>query len=253
MTTTEHSGSGDVSRSMELLWGTGERRSRGPKPGLTLDAIVTAAVAVADTDGLAALSMRRVASELGVGAMSLYRYIPGKAELLDLMLDKVVEFDAPSHPAPEAGWRAALTAVAHGSRRLYHQHPWLLQVDQARPLLGPNALDGLEYALEGLAGTRLSGREKIHVLVALDGFVTGVTRVEVNSAQAEKRSGVSDADFWKAQEPLLNRAMNSGRYPQLATLPADAFDDAGGDIFELGLDRLLDGFTSFIEGPATPE
>ncbi len=233
---------------MELLWGTGERPTRGPKPGLTLDAIVTTAVTVADTDGLAAVSMRRVATELGVGTMSLYRYVPGKAELLDLMLDKVVEFDLSAHPPADQGWRAALTAVAHGSRRLYQQHPWLLQVDQARPILGPNALDGMEYALQGLSGTRLTGREKIHVLVALDGFVTGVTRVEVNQAQAEKRSGISDAAFWKAQEPVLTRVMESGRYPQLAALPEDAFEEAGDDIFELGLTRLLDGLAPFIEG-----
>lgn len=123
MTTTEHSGSGDVSRSLELLWGLDERPSRGPKPGLTLDRIVTTAVAVADADGLGALSMRRVATDLGVGTMSLYRYVPGKAELLDLMLDKVAEFDADAHPDPAAGWRPAMEALARGSRQQYQRHP----------------------------------------------------------------------------------------------------------------------------------
>ncbi|MBK3547134.1 TetR/AcrR family transcriptional regulator, partial [Streptomyces sp. MBT60] len=83
-------GSGDIARSLELLWGTGERPSRGPKPGLTLDRIVTAAVAVADAEGLAAVSMRRLSTELGTGTMSLYRYVPGKSELLDLMFDRVL-------------------------------------------------------------------------------------------------------------------------------------------------------------------
>ncbi|MGO4423231.1 TetR/AcrR family transcriptional regulator, partial [Streptomyces sp. MCAF7] len=97
MTTTEHSGSGDISRSLELLWGTGERPSRGPKRGLTLERIVTAAIAVADAEGLAAVSMRRLSAELGTGTMSLYRYVPGKAELLDLMLDQVQSFDPDAH------------------------------------------------------------------------------------------------------------------------------------------------------------
>ena len=114
MTTTEHSGSGDVSRSLELLWGLGERPSRGPKPGLTLDRIVTAAVAVADAEGLGALSMRRVATDLGVGTMSLYRYVPGKAELLDLMLDKVAEFDADAHPEEKLAELVAGSTAAAG-------------------------------------------------------------------------------------------------------------------------------------------
>lgn len=251
MTTTEHSGSGDVSRSLELLWGLGDRPSRGPRPGLTLDRIVTAAVAVADADGLGALSMRRVATDLGVGTMSLYRYVPGKAELLDLMLDKVAEFDADAHPDPGAGWRPVLEAVARGSWQLHQRHPWLLQVDQARPLLGPNALDGLDYALRALAGTGLTDREKVHVLVSVDGFVTGTARTQLNSALAEKRTGVSNEEFWQAQAPILSKAMLSGRYPALAGLDQDAF---GGDtsVFELGLAALLDGFEAAITARSHP-
>ncbi|WP_406479012.1 TetR/AcrR family transcriptional regulator [Streptomyces platensis] len=246
MTTTEHSGSGDVSRSLELLWGLGDRPSRGPKPGLTLDRIVTTAVAVADTDGLGALSMRRVATDLGVGTMSLYRYVPGKAELLDLMLDKVAEFDADAHPDPAAGWRPAMEALAHASRRQYHRHPWLLQVDQARPLLGPNALESLEYSVRALAGTGLADREKIHVLVSFGGFLAGISRTELHSTLAEKRTGISDADFWQSQEAVLSKAMLSGRYPALAALDENTFAGDDSPVFELGLSALLDGFAALI-------
>ncbi|MET9291111.1 TetR/AcrR family transcriptional regulator [Streptomyces sp. NPDC003077] len=246
--TTEHSGDGDVSRSLELLWGTGDRPSRGPKPGLTLHRIVTAAVAVADTEGIGALSMRRVAAELGVGTMSLYRYVPGKAELLDLMLDEVVGIDYGPRPDPgAAGWRAVLETTARGIWRLHQLHPWLLQVDQARPLLGPNALDSLEFTLGGLAGTGLTDQEKVHVLVALDGFVTGTARTQLNSARAEQRTGISDEDFWKAQEPILSEVMASGRYPRMAALSEDAFAGSSEEVFELGLRSLLDGFARFIE------
>ncbi|OKI10024.1 TetR family transcriptional regulator [Streptomyces sp. CB02923] len=251
--TTEHSGSGDVARSMELLWGTGERPSRGPRPGLTLDRIVTAAVAVADAEGIGAVSMRRVAAELGVGTMSLYRYVPGKGELLDLMLDKIVELDAVAFPGPEAGWRAVLETVARGIWQLHHRHPWLLQIDQTRPLLGPNSLDGLEFTLRGLSGLALPDREKMQMLMTVEGYVAGAARTGLNSAMAEKRTGMSNEAWWKTQLPVLTRAMESGRYPYLARLAENTFtfdpdDDTEGDAaFELGLGRLLDGFATYID------
>src|SRR5688500_2426129 len=104
--TTEHSASGDLDRSLALLWEMDHRPTRGPKPALTLERIVTAAITIADAEGLAGLSMRRVAAELGVGTMSLYRYVPGKGELLDLMIDRINE--APRGDAGELGWRGVL-------------------------------------------------------------------------------------------------------------------------------------------------
>src|SRR5688500_18770488 len=100
---TEYAGRGNPRRSMELLWGAGSTPSRGPKPGLTVAAIVEAAIEVADTEGLAALSMRKVAEKLGKSAMSLYTYVPGKPELLDLMLDAVLG-ETPSAYALDGGW-----------------------------------------------------------------------------------------------------------------------------------------------------
>ncbi|MGW3571435.1 TetR/AcrR family transcriptional regulator [Streptomyces sp. NPDC000941] len=249
MTTTEHSGSGDISRSLELLWGTGERPSRGPKPGLTLQRIVTAAVAVADAEGLAAVSMRRLSAELGTGTMSLYRYVPGKAELLDLMLDQVQSFDPDAH-TPDLGWRETLEMVARGFWQLYERHPWLLQVDQSRPILGPNAMAGLEFALRGLDGLGLTDRERVHVIVTVEGFATGVARTQLNSATAEKRTGVSDEEFWKAHAPAMEQALASGRFPMQAALDEDTFMGRGEDIFEFGLGSLLDGIGAFIAARA---
>ncbi|MEU8353413.1 MULTISPECIES: TetR/AcrR family transcriptional regulator [unclassified Streptomyces] len=262
--TTEHSGSGDLSRSLELLWGLDERPARGPKPGLTLDRIVTAAVAVADREGLAAVSMRRVAAELGVGAMSLYRYVPGKAELLDLMLDAVNAFDPDTAEDPAVlGWRGTLEAVAWGSWELYVRHPWVVHVDQARPLLGPGSLSGLEFALSGLAGLPLSDQEKMNVVIVLDSVVTGIARGRVNTELAEVRTGISDEEFWAAQGPILERVMSSGRYPHLAALSPDAFASPFEATLELGLRQLLDGMADLIArresgaetvpGPFTPD
>src|SRR4051794_26350466 len=119
---TESSGSGDITRTLDLLWNTGRRPSRGPKPGLTLDRVVEAAVEVADRDGLGALSMRRIAAELGTGTMSLYRYVPGKAELLDLMLDRVQRPSEDPADFGDGGWRPALEALAHATLALYRRH-----------------------------------------------------------------------------------------------------------------------------------
>jgi AcrR family transcriptional regulator len=241
MTTTGTSGSGDLKRSLELLWGTQERPSRGPKPSLRLDQIVTAAIKVADAEGLAALSMRRVAAELGVGTMSLYRYVPGKGELLDLMLEAV---SAPSEPAASAadqGWRAVLETFARELRQLYLTHPWLLQVNWSRPLLGPNSLAGVEVLLHGLRGTALSDQEKIAAITVIDAFVAGAARSHVNALTVADETGVSDEEFWATQVPVLERAMASGRYPILAELAEDSFSGGWEQTFEFGLRRLLDG------------
>jgi AcrR family transcriptional regulator len=246
--TTAHSGSGDLDQSIKLLWHGREPTSRGPKPGLTLEAIVAAAVTLADREGLAALSMRRVAAELGVGTMTLYRYVPGKGELLDLMLDHV-------NGPPEAlerhrgkDWRAVLELVARGIWRLYVEHPWLLQVNQARPILGPNALANFDFALAALDGLGLSGREKVAMLIAIEGYVTGTARTYVLQQEASRESGISDEEFWAAQEPTLREAMASGDFPAIAALPEDGFTMAGEEALEFGLGPLLDGLELFVAG-----
>lgn len=245
--TTAHSGGGDVSRSLELLWHGREPAARGPRPGLTLDRVVVAAVALADREGLDAVSMRRVAGELGVGTMSLYRYVPGKGELLDLMLDEVYgPLDAlAGHPG--ASWRATLELVARGTWELYLAHPWLVQVNQARPILGPNALSGMEFALAGLDGVGLTGREKVAVIMAIDHYVTGTARTYVLQQQVSEQSGITDEEFWAAQVPILEQAMASGDYPELARLPEDAFGIGGEEALTFGLRPLLDGLEALIE------
>lgn len=244
--TSEYSGSGDIDRSLELLWGARERPSRGPKPALTLDEIVSAAVKIADAEGLDAVSMRRLASTLGVGTMSLYRYVPGKAELVDVMLDHVIDPEADLGNIADVGWRGVLERFARGSWRLYQTHPWLLHVDQSRPLLGPNALRGVDSVLRGLGGLGLTDQQRVSVLMTVDSYVTGVSRSHVGAMEAERETGISNQEFWAMQEPVLSRAMLSGEYPTLAALDEDAFAGGWETTFEFGLQRVLDGLESFI-------
>ncbi|MFE4590533.1 TetR/AcrR family transcriptional regulator [Streptomyces laurentii] len=241
--------------SLDLLWGTGERPSRGPKPGLTLDRIVGAAVALADAEGLDAVSMRRVSAELGVGTMSLYRYVPGKTELLDLMLDRVQGESLAGEPAaPPArqpgGWRTAIELLARGHLALYRAHPWLLKVNETRSLLGPNTLRGFELCLAGLTGPHpygmgLSDPETLSVIVTVQSFVTGVARLEIQTAEAAKETGFSDEEFWATQAPFLERAMKSGEFPTVAGLAEDTFA-VESDHFAFGLERLMEGFEALV-------
>lgn len=245
-------GSGDIARSLELLWGTGERPSRGPKPGLTLDRIVTAAVAVADAEGLAAVSMRRLSTELGTGTMSLYRYVPGKAELLDLMLDRVLGEPLSAEPGRPAGaddapedWRAAVNTMARTYLDNLRRHPWLLKINQARTVLGPSALRGLELSLTALRSMGLRDPELMGVIITVNSFVEGLARTQGDAAEAVAQTGLSDEEFWESQRPYLERAMLSGAYPMMAGIAEGTFS-AEFDHFEFGLQRLIAGFEALV-------
>ncbi|TDC25152.1 TetR/AcrR family transcriptional regulator [Streptomyces sp. 8K308] len=245
--TSAHSGRGDISRSLELMWRGREPSTRGPKPGLTLERIVEAAVKLADRYGIAALSMRNVAAALGVGTMSLYRYVPGKSELIDLMLDHV---EAPSPDLEERrgrDWRATLEIVGEGTYQLHLRHPWLLQVNRARPLLGPNALANFEFALSALDGLGLTSREKIGLITTLDAYVSGLARQHVLGAQANEGAELTQEEFWAAQGPVMKLALASGAYPRVFALDDDTFTEESAEYtLRFGLALLLDGFEAFI-------
>ncbi|MFJ4472963.1 TetR/AcrR family transcriptional regulator [Streptomyces sp. NPDC089424] len=247
---TETSGSGDIQRTLELLWDTGRRPSRGPKPGLTLDRIVEAAVRVADAEGLDAVSMRRVAAELGTGAMSLYRYVPGKGELLDLMLDRVQRPSDEPAGLGDGGWRGALEALGRATLDLYRRHPWLLQVNQSRPILGPAAIEGMEKVLTRIRPMGLADRELVSAIVLVDSYVVGAARTQVHHEEAEHRTGLTDAEFWEAQVPVLEKVMASGRYPVMASLDENTWGPDF-DHFEFGLQRILDGLETLVTARRT--
>lgn len=240
MSEHQYSGEGDVHRSLAIMWAYDEAAgTRGPKPQLSVRRIVDEAIRVADTDGLEALSMRRVASELGVGTMSLYRYVPGKAELLDLMLDRVSE--VPEDATLGDDWRTAMEAMARGMWALYTGHRWLPLVDQSRPVLGPNAMASFELALAALADAGLSDQERVAVITLIDSFVQGAARMVNAPILAERRTGITDHDFWQAQAPVMEAAMRTGAYPQMQRLTEDSFAQPAEEFFEFGLTWLLDG------------
>lgn len=241
----------DLAKTNELLWGPVEPSRRGPRPGLTLERIVDTAIAVADAEGIDALSMRRVAAELGVGTMSLYRYVPGKAVLLNLMLDRVSGLGDCEPPQGE-DWRSVLEAAARGTYQVHLRHRWLLQVNWSRPVFGPNTLAGVELMLNGLAGTGLTDQERVMAVVMIDGYCTGMARSYIQYTNAAGETGISDEEFWTHQLPILESAMATGRYPALAAMAENAFDADWEETFEFGLQRLLDGLAALIEQRRTP-
>ncbi|ONI81079.1 TetR family transcriptional regulator [Actinosynnema sp. ALI-1.44] len=250
----EYGGSGDPSRSLALLWRTTERPSRGTKPALTVDRIVRTAIDLADQEGLAALSMRRVADQLGVGTMTLYTHVPGKVELLDVMVDTV--YGETSRPDMDGrAWRERLDQVARENLALHSRHPWLLHVPTTRPPLGPNLIAKYDYELRAVADTGLSEVEMDAVLTLVLQYVHGAARVSVEKTRAERETGMTDNDWWAAHQPFLAQIGDAEKYPVAATVGAAAGAAFDGTIdpafaFEFGLDRLLDGIEVFVSRSA---
>jgi AcrR family transcriptional regulator len=262
---TEYASRGNARLSLTLLWKRDRPRTRGPKPGLTVDAVVAAAVALADTEGLGAVSMRVVGQRLGVGTMSLYTYVPGKAELLDLMLDAVLA-ELPIGPPPEAGgWRVAAEARARRYWEFYERHPWVLQVAGSRAVLGPHELDQYEATLRIFDGLGLSAVEVTRAAQLLLTYVGGAARAVSDARAAEQTTGMSDDEWWSARAAQLEALTAdidwAARFPTSSRLEAEhAFDQLDRDpddptpytvwealrTFEFGLERLLDGMEVLI-------
>ncbi|MFX4295195.1 TetR/AcrR family transcriptional regulator [Streptomyces bohaiensis] len=262
---TASNNAGDPRATMELLWGARPRPSRGPRPRLDAEAVAREAIALADEEGLAALSMRRLAARLGVTVMSLYTYVPGKAELVDLMLDRVLAGPdgpeltrtAPLHGdtggAPGPDWRDRLAAVARAEWELNLRHPWLLQVTTARPSLGPHVLDWYERALHAVDGVGLTEVEMDSVVDLVTHYVHGASRSAIAAADVDNRTGMTDDQWWGAVAPLLDEVWPAGRYPVSDRVGPVVGELHGARIppeqsFAFGLERLLDGVAVLIEG-----
>ncbi len=237
---------------MELLWGGGSTpisRPRNGKPGLTLDRIVEAAVSVADAEGLDAVSMRRLAAELGAGAMSLYTHVPGKTELVEVMLDRALSTLAPAEES-DAGWRERLADAARDYFQLLCAHPWMLGVVAlSRPVLGPGGMAKYERELRAVEGLGLSDLDMDSVVTLLDSFVAGAARAAVDAAAAAAHE--ADGEWWQSVAPHFEKVFDPGRFPLAARVGTSAGEYhnaafAPAHAFEFGLARLLDGVGALI-------
>lgn len=245
----ERSGGGDPVRTLALLWRRPpEPKPVGRKPKVSVDQIVTAAIAVADREGLGAMSMARVAQELSVGTMSLYTHVPGKGELIDLMADAVLQ---ERDLTPEGTWRERIKHYADRTRAVYQAHPWMRDVSMVRPPLGPGLMDGEEFVYAALADSGLEPKQVTVAHTAVEAFVHGAAASEVDDQQLERTTGESGESWWGARQLFWDDYFDVERYPTMTSLwNAGAYEIEGTladqvrRSFDYGLEKLLDG----IEG-----
>ncbi|MFF3247680.1 TetR/AcrR family transcriptional regulator [Streptomyces sp. NPDC002870] len=234
--------------SIEAAWGLRERPSKGPKPGLRLDRIVEAAVGVAASEGLAAVSMGRVAKELGVSTMSLYRYVAAKDELYILMQEAVIGLP-PAPPDPGTGWREGLAAWAWAQREVFHRNLWVLRIPVSGPPATPNSVAWWERGLAALEETGLSEGEKISMILLVSGFVRSEALLTADLGAAIEASGGSPEEVMRQYATTLKRLADPARYPAVARmLESEVMSEPDEPDFEFGfgLDRVLDGIEVLI-------
>jgi AcrR family transcriptional regulator len=241
-----------AARTLALLWRLDTPSgARGPRRGLDLDAVVATATALADAGGargLAGLSVRALAAEIGVAPMTLYTYVPGRAELADLVVDAAYAA-MPREDTTGRPWRDRLTAVAEENRALHRRHPWTAHVDPSRPVLGPGETAKYEHelaAFDDLAA--LAGLDDVDRDAALT-FLLDVTRA---AALVEQGGATDDAGaWWAARAPVLARVLDPQRFPRAVRVgaAAGAAQSSARDpdrAWRFGLARLLDGLAALI-------
>jgi AcrR family transcriptional regulator len=203
---------------------------------------VVAALAVADTEGLAAVSMRRVAGDLGSGTATLYRYITNRDELVDLMID-AAHGEEPL-PEPTQDWRADLAAVAHGLRATMLRHPWLAGELTGRPSLGPNSLRRSEAALRAAVALTPDITLASQALGAIHAFVLGSVATQQAVRQAEQRTGLTEEQWQRSVGPYISEVLAAGEHPMLARRVLEG-EELDPDVeFTFGLDCVLDGLAA---------
>jgi len=239
---------------LDLLWGRRERGKRGPRAGLSADAIVAAAIRVADAEGLEAVSMARVAHELGFTTMSLYRHVASKEELLQLMWnggaigaeDLVIEGD---------GWRSRLRTWAIIQRDMIDRHPWITQMPMAAPPVAPNSLHFVERGLATLDDTGLADADKLRIIGLLSSYTLSEARMANDAARAAAAAQAAAGDGDDPSGPpvpfesLLRELLDEPTYPRLYRIAWNpgAATVSERDEFLFGIDRILDGVAALID------
>lgn len=226
---------------MNRAWGKGPPSSRGPKPTLSTTGIARAAIELADAEGLEAITMQRVAREVGVTTMALYRYFPGKTDLLDLMIDSVSE-SAPDLGKPALPWSARLKKWACLCLAIYESHPWFLEATSVRrSIMGPNELLWMEAALATLSESGLAAADRHSAFLALIGQVRG------HATFQQIRRSADTAEGWSHGLAQMLKS-EAGRYPALLiALDSGTFSRHPARAFDFALDCFIDGICARVK------
>ncbi|KOX15394.1 TetR/AcrR family transcriptional regulator [Nocardiopsis sp. NRRL B-16309] len=248
-----------MAREIDLLWGPRASPRRGPKPKLSREAVVGAAVALADAEGLEAVSMQRVAKELGYTTMSLYRHVDSKEDLLTLM-GEAATGNAPPEPREDGDWRAGIEDWADATTRRYRAHPWMVFVQLSGPPSGPNGLRWMEAGLRELVGAGLRSGEALEMLLLITAALRETIRMEVEMGRAAAEAGTtlpeSERDYARALRavvtperfPTLSRMLEEGVLDQEPASPPPEGGQPGGPAegLDFGLQRILDGIDAYV-------
>ncbi|MGW1894408.1 TetR/AcrR family transcriptional regulator C-terminal domain-containing protein [Streptomyces sp. NPDC002004] len=230
-------------------------RSSASDLELSRERIVRVAVDIADGEGLSAVSMRNVAARLGVAAMSPYRYVNGKDDLVLLMADAA--FAEETYPVePPAGWRARLEFGARTLWGIYRRHPWLAQIGAlTRPLMLPSLMDHAEWVVAALDGHGLDPATLLDLHVLLYSHIHGMAVHVEREAQAEAATGLSEEQWMDHQAPAFDAMVRATRYPVFTSVMGrleGGYDLDLETLFEFGLKTLLDGIAPMLEVPPPP-
>jgi AcrR family transcriptional regulator len=215
--------------------------------------LITAAIAIADTEGLAKLSMRRVASELGIATMSVYTHVATKAELLELMTDAVNGELAVTDTRQPKRWQDRVAAIARSNLELLLRHPWLIEQPPNRPPLGPGTTGKYERELVALEGLGLDDVTLDAALAFVLGFARGVAR-DMLAARVLDGAGDDDAQWWSTRAAALSELMPADQYPlavRVGAAAGEAHDSAWDSraAFEFGLERVIAGLAPLVKPP----
>lgn len=233
-------------RTMDLLWRS--RRpdvpKRGPRARVDVDAIVSAAIRWADKHGMAALTMRVLAAELGVGPMTLYSHVPDKATLTALMIDQVYGGYELSAPV-DAAWSDRVKVVADANYRLHLEHAWLAHARTEQPPLGPGTLGKYEAELGQLTALELDEETLDSVLT----FVVNFARAAAVDAAANTHAAETNEEWWASTAPLLQEVIQEDEYPLASRVGAAAGANLKGAYnadheYQFGLDRVIDAVSA---------
>lgn len=238
--------------SLELLWGTRSQPSREPRPGLSVEKIAATVIEIADEEGIEAVSMKRIAGRLGYTAMSLYRHVPGKEQLIDISYD--IALGQPSPAEDSTGdWRTEVNGWVRDVLAVYTSHPWLSRITTSTPPLGPNQLAWFDALLRPLSGLGLGEDEMVHLVIFIAGTVRDLARTSVDLAKGTEQAGVSVEEMGEGYALAMKRLADSSDFPALFKLFSAGTFEPGetpyNDIMpslDFGLQRLLDGVETYV-------
>lgn len=250
----------DATRSVaeqlaEVLWEPEPAGARGPRPALSRVTVTEAAIAIADSEGLPATSLRAIAERLGVSIAGLYRYVPGKTELIALMVEHSRKETAVADRGSTG--REGLEDRAMADWDLYHRHAWLLDVPMGRVPAGPSTVGHFDAGLAAALDAGLSPARAVSVVTSIDHLVMGAARDSLEKLAFARDSGMDPLQWWKLQgEVVIERRMTEGEFPALSQVITDGgFDRPDrpgrhGDVFR---DDFREALRLFLDGVAQQE